>query len=84
MIEQIEIYKIAVNKKFRNKGYGTNLINIIKGGFIMLIAALIIYIVLTLITGPLWPLDYISGKAGCLGQIIVIIWGALIIGGLST
>ncbi|CDE64292.1 putative uncharacterized protein [Parabacteroides sp. CAG:409] len=50
----------------------------------MLIAALIIYIVLTLITGPLWPLDYISGKAGCLGQIIVIIWGALIIGGLST
>lgn len=31
--EQIEIYKIAVNKKFRNKGYGTNLINIIKQKF---------------------------------------------------
>lgn len=50
----------------------------------MLIAALIIYIVLTIISGPLWPLDCICGKAGCLGQILAIIWGALIIGGLST
>lgn len=50
----------------------------------MTIAAIIMYVVLSLLTGPLWPLDYISGKAGCLGQIICIIWVALLIGGLTS
>ena len=37
------------------------------GGFeVMLIAAIVIYVILALLTGPFWPLDYISGKAGCL------------------
>ena len=41
------------------------------GGFeVMLIAAIVIYVILALLTGPFWPLDYISGKAGCLGQIM--------------
>ena len=30
----------------------------------MLIAAIVIYVILALLTGPFWPLDYISGKAG--------------------
>ena len=51
---------------------------------VMFIAAIVIYVILALLTGPLWPLDYISGKAGCLGQIICLLWGALFIAGLSS
>ena len=50
----------------------------------MLIAAIVIYVILALLTGPFWPLDYISGKAGCLGQIISLLWGGLCIAGLSS
>ena len=50
------------------------------GGFeVMLIAAIVIYVILALLTGPFWPLDYISGKAGCLGQIICLLWGGLLL-----
>lgn len=55
------------------------------GGFeVMLIAAIVIYVILALLTGPFWPLDYINGKAGCLGQIICLLWGGLFIAGLSS
>ena len=55
------------------------------GGFeVMLIAAIDIYVILALLTGPFWPLDYISGRAGCLGQIICLLWGGLFIAGLSS
>lgn len=51
---------------------------------VMLIAANVIYVILALLFGPLWPLDLISGKAGCLGQIICLAWGGLFIAGLSS
>ena len=49
----------------------------------MLTTAIIIYVVLALLFGPLWPLS-MFGKAGCLGQIIVIAWAALLIAGLNN
>lgn len=48
----------------------------------MFTAAIIIYVVLALLFGPLWPLS-MFGKGGCLGKIIVIAWVALLIAGLS-
>ena len=50
----------------------------------MFIAAIIIYVILALLTGPFWPLELISGKAGCLGQIIALLWGGLFIAGISS
>lgn len=50
----------------------------------MFTAAMIIYGILAFITGPFWPLEVLSGKAGCLGQILGILWGALFIAGLSS
>ncbi len=50
----------------------------------MVTAAIVIYVILALLFGPLWPLDYIGGKAGCLGIIIFLAWGALFIAGLSS
>ena len=47
----------------------------------MVIAAIIIYIIFAILFGPLWPLSMFS-KAGCLGQIIVLAWVALLIVGL--
>lgn len=47
----------------------------------MLTAAIIIYVILAFLFGPLWPLS-MFGRAGCLGQIIVIAWVALLIAGL--
>ena len=51
---------------------------------VMVTAAIVIYVILALLFGPLWPLDYIGGKAGCLGIIIFLAWGALFIAGLSS
>jgi hypothetical protein len=50
----------------------------------MFIAALIIYFLLGLLIGPLWPLDFLSGKAGLLGFIIGVAWIALLIGGFTS
>jgi hypothetical protein len=50
----------------------------------MFIAAIIIYIVLAIITGPFWPLDLLGGKGGLLGYLLVIGWGALLIAGLNS
>lgn len=49
----------------------------------MLIAAIIIYIVLAILFGPLWPLG-MFGSAGCLGKLIVAGWVALLIAGMAT
>ena len=45
----------------------------------MLTIAIIIYFILAL----LWPLS-MFGKGGCLGQLIVAAWVALLIGGLNN
>ena len=49
----------------------------------MLIAAGIIYAIFAVLTGPFWPLELLGGKAGPLGYLLVIIWIALLIGGLN-
>lgn len=48
----------------------------------MLTAAIIIYIVLAILFGPLWPLSMFA-KAGILGKLIVVGWVALLIVGLN-
>ncbi len=50
----------------------------------MLIAAGIIYVIFAFITGPLWPLELLGGKAGPLGYLLVIVWLGLLIGGLVS
>ena len=49
----------------------------------MLTAAILIYVILAFLFGPLWPIS-MFGKAGCLGQIIVIAWAVLLIAGLNS
>lgn len=49
----------------------------------MLVAAIIIYIVLAILFGPMWPLD-MFGRGGCLGQLIVAGWVALLIAGMAS
>ena len=50
----------------------------------MHIAVIIIYGILAILGGPFWPLDFISGKAGCFGQITFLIWIGLFIAALSS
>ena len=50
----------------------------------MHIAVIIIYGILAILGGPFWPLDFISGKAGCFGQITILIWIGLFIAALSS
>jgi hypothetical protein len=50
----------------------------------MLIAAIIIYVIFAIFTGPFWPLELISGKAGPIGVILVLLWLALLIAGLVS
>lgn len=50
---------------------------------IMLVAAIIIYIVLAILFGPMWPLD-MFGRGGFLGQLIVAGWVALLIAGMAS
>lgn len=52
--------------------------------YVMFIAAVVIYIVFGILFGPLWPLELIAGNGGCLGQIIAIAWGSLLIAGFAT
>lgn len=49
----------------------------------MLTAATIIYFILAFLFGPLWPLSMFA-KAGLLGKLIVVAWGALLIAGLNN
>lgn len=49
----------------------------------MLVAAIIIYIILAIVAGPLWPLEMFS-KGGILGIIFVIGWFILLIAGLGS
>ena len=49
----------------------------------MLTAAIIIYVVMALLFGSLWPLSMFA-KAGLIGRILVIAWAALLISGLNN
>lgn len=49
----------------------------------MLVAAIIIYIVLAILFGSMWSLD-MFGRGGCLGQLIVAGWVALLIAGMAS
>ena len=49
----------------------------------MFIAAIVIYIVLAILLGPLWPLQ-MFGKGGLLGKLLVAGWVALLIAGLNA
>ena len=48
----------------------------------MLILAIVIYVVLALLMGPLWPLQ-MTGKGGFIGWAIVVGWLVLLLGGLG-
>lgn len=50
----------------------------------MFIAAILIYIIFAVLTGPLWPLDLLGGKAGPIGYLLVFGWLGLLILGMST
>lgn len=50
----------------------------------MFTAAIIIYVIFGIITGPLWPLQLLGGKAGPLGYLLVIGWLALLIVGMNS
>ena len=47
----------------------------------MFTAAIIIYVIVSLLIGPSWPFDLIAGKAGWLGRILVIGWIYMLIKG---
>ena len=49
----------------------------------MYTVAIIIYIILAVLFGPLWPMS-MFGRGGCLGQLIVAAWVALFIAGLNS
>lgn len=44
----------------------------------MIVLVIIIYIVLSVCLGPAWPVEMFLG-GGCLGQIIVAVWVALLL-----
>ena len=50
----------------------------------MFIAAVVIYAIFAVLTGPFWPLELLAGKAGPLGYLLVIIWLGLLIGGFAS
>ena len=49
----------------------------------MLAVAIIIYVILGIVLGPMWPLEMFF-KAGLLGKIIVAAWVMLLIAGISA
>ena len=49
----------------------------------MLTVAIIIYVIFGVLFGPLWPMS-MFGRGGCLGQLIVAAWVALLMGGLNN
>lgn len=49
----------------------------------MLTTAIIIYVILAILLGPLWPLEMFA-KAGLLGKIIVAAWATLLIAGINA
>jgi hypothetical protein len=50
----------------------------------MFSTALIIYVVLGFLIGPIWLLDFLLGKAGLLGFLFGVAWIALLIGGFNS
>jgi hypothetical protein len=50
----------------------------------MFITAMIIYAIMSFITGPLWPLELLSGKGGFLGRIVVVAWATPLIAGITS
>ncbi len=50
----------------------------------MVTLSVIIYVVLALIAGSLWPLKLLGGKAGPLGYLLLICWLILFIAGLTS
>lgn len=52
----------------------------------MLILAIIIYLVAAfgIGLGPLWPVEMLIGRAGCLGSILSLGWWVLLIKGFET
>ena len=49
----------------------------------MFIAAIVIYVILAILLGPLWPLQ-MFGKGGLLGKLVVAAWVALLIAGINA
>ena len=49
----------------------------------MLVLAIIIYVILAICLGPLWPLE-MFGRGGFLGKLIVAGWVSLLIAGLNS
>jgi hypothetical protein len=49
----------------------------------MLTAAIIIYVILAILLGPLWPLEMFA-KGGFFEKIIVAAWVALLIAGINA
>lgn len=49
----------------------------------MFTVAIISYFIFAFFFGPLWPMS-MFGRGGCLGQLIVAAWVALLITGLSN
>jgi hypothetical protein len=47
----------------------------------MFTAAMIIYVIVSILAGPFWPFDLLAGKAGLLGRILVIGWIYMLIKG---
>jgi len=48
----------------------------------MFTLSVIIYVIFAILTGPMWPLELIGGKAGPIGYLLVLVWVGLLIGGL--
>lgn len=49
----------------------------------MKVLAIIIYVILALFLGPLWPIEMFA-KGGCLGQIIAGAWWCLLLAGIGV
>ena len=50
----------------------------------MFTISIIVYVVVALIVGPLWPLEFLGGKAGPLGLMLVLVWGFFLIWGIIS
>ena len=50
----------------------------------MVILACVIYVIIAFISGPLWPLQLLGGKAGPLGYLLLAGWIVLFIAGLDS
>lgn len=40
--------------------------------------------IFAILTGPLWPLELLGGKASPLGYLLVVVWVGLLTGGAAS